>query len=64
MTVEQLVDLLEREYPQASVNIEVTVPGGRARWDGFRGCFVLDPYRLRSHSRTGVVSILCDRHDR
>ena len=58
MTVEELIELLQRELPQALVkiksdlafHIDPLAPGGRD---------VLYPYRLRTTSRDGYVYILC-----
>jgi len=63
MTVEQLIELLQREYPQAKVLVEKSGPDVRTPWDPFRACFVLDPYHVQGNSRLGVVTLLCDQHD-
>lgn len=63
MTVEQVIERLQREYPQSRVMVEVTGSQGRAHWDDCRGSFVLNPYDVRPDSRNGLVIILCDQAD-
>jgi len=63
MTVEQLIELLQREYPQALVQIEVTGIPKRLAWNPFRECLVLDPYHVQRDGRLGIATILCAQHD-
>ena len=63
MTVERLIELLEKEYAQAQVLIKANIEAGIPHWDRFHECFVFDPYHVQPNSRAGTVTILCDQHD-
>jgi len=63
MTVEQLIELLQREYPQALVSIAVPKPisfsprSQRGKYD------LLCVSGIGIVPRTGAVHIICDGHD-
>lgn len=63
MTVERLIEFLERQYPQALVKIEVTGNNFITSWNPLDDRVLLDAYGVESHRRTGHVHILCDSPD-
>lgn len=62
MTVEELIELLQREYPQALIFIE----RGTLRYRSSRSssrCSMLAPHVVRATPKNGRVYIICDQHD-
>ncbi|GAI83613.1 unnamed protein product [marine sediment metagenome] len=63
MTVERLIELLRREYPQALVSIAApkplyaSLPSQRGKYD------LLCISGIDIAPETGAVHIICDRHD-
>lgn len=63
MTVERFVELLQREYPQALVQIEISRAALARTWEPRKKRDLLCPFAIRTNGRTGTVHILCDRQD-
>ncbi len=63
MTVEQMIELLEREYPQALVLIEPQGDGFIYSWNPIRDCALFHPHRIQTDNRNDVAIIHCDRPD-
>jgi len=63
MTVEQLIELLEREYPQALVSIAAPKSASYKSCRRLGKYDLLEPCGIGIVPRTGAVHIICDRHD-
>ena len=63
MTVEQLIEMLERQYPQVLVKIEVTGSTWVISYKPLDACALLEPWTIETDNRTGVAIIYCDRSD-
>ena len=63
MTVEQLIELLQEQYPQALVYAENAGPDPIISAYPPDDCSVLEPYDVRTERRSGAVYIVCEHHD-
>jgi len=63
MTVERLVELLQREYPQALVSIAAPKSASYNSCRRLSKYDLLEPYGIGIVPRTGAVHIICERHD-